>query len=181
MYKIKSSENRSKWNWYEGRNNYVILQNILLKYWNFLKSGHLSTFLALWVFIEFVSYRFWEHLHNLHHCVAILRLLPVAVYVVLIILLRYHLFVWTVFSPKLLYEGMHTLVISLLMLLINFVASTVVKDVKWKWVINDFIIINHRHFYFACHHFKSSSIYHNSELCCTSLLNIWIKCIWIYK
>jgi ethanolaminephosphotransferase len=33
------------------------------------------------------------------------RTLPVAVYTVLVMLMRHHLFVWTVFSPKLLYEG----------------------------------------------------------------------------
>jgi hypothetical protein len=83
-------------------------------------------------FIEFVCYRFWEQFNNLHRCLALLRLLPVAVYVVLMTVLRYHLFVWTVFSPKLLYEAMHTLVISLLMLLINFLASAVVKGIKME-------------------------------------------------
>jgi len=66
----------------------------------------------------------------LHHCLALLRLLPVAVYVVLVAILRYHLFVWTVFSPKLLYEAMHTLVISFLMLVSNFLAAAVVKTFK---------------------------------------------------
>lgn len=74
--------------------------------------------------------RFWEQFHNLHHCLALLRLLPVAVYVVLVSFLRYHLFVWTVFSPKLLYEATHTLVISLVMLLINFLAIAVLKNVQ---------------------------------------------------
>ncbi|KDR12958.1 GPI ethanolamine phosphate transferase 2 isoform X2 [Zootermopsis nevadensis] len=74
--------------------------------------------------------RFWEQLYSVHHCLAVLRQLPVAVYVVLMTVLRYHLFVWTVFSPKLLYEAMHTLVISLLMLLTNCLASAVVKDIK---------------------------------------------------
>ena len=40
------------------------------------------------------------------------RVLPLAVYTCLTTLQRYHLFVWTVFSPKLLYEGMHTVVVS---------------------------------------------------------------------
>ena len=46
------------------------------------------------------------------------RALPLAVYTVLVSAQRYHLFVWTVFSPKLLYEGMHTLVVSILMLVL---------------------------------------------------------------
>ncbi|MBN3303808.1 PIGG transferase, partial [Amia calva] len=44
------------------------------------------------------------------YCFALLRSIPAAAYVVLVTALRYHLFIWSVFSPKLLYEGMHTLV-----------------------------------------------------------------------
>jgi len=42
-----------------------------------------------------------------------LRSLTVAVYVVLVTIQRYHLFVWTVFSPKLLYESVSSLITSL--------------------------------------------------------------------
>ncbi|XP_070598421.1 GPI ethanolamine phosphate transferase 2 isoform X2 [Erythrolamprus reginae] len=41
-------------------------------------------------------------------CYALLRSIPVTVYILLITGLRYHLFIWSVFSPKLLYEGVHT-------------------------------------------------------------------------
>jgi hypothetical protein len=82
------------------------------------------------IFIEFFHSRFWERFHNLHHCLALVRLLPVTVYVVLVTYLRYHLFVWTVFSPKLLYEVTHTLVISLVMLLMHFLAIAVLKNVQ---------------------------------------------------
>ncbi|XP_072112402.1 GPI ethanolamine phosphate transferase 2 isoform X1 [Mobula birostris] len=44
------------------------------------------------------------------YCFILLRTIPAAVYIILITSLRYHLFIWSVFSPKLLYEGMHTLV-----------------------------------------------------------------------
>lgn len=37
-------------------------------------------------------------------------------YVILVTALRYHLFIWSVFSPKLLYEGMHLLVTAALCL-----------------------------------------------------------------
>jgi len=40
---------------------------------------------------------------------ALTRALPVALYLVLVTVERYHLFVWSVFSPKLLYETMHTM------------------------------------------------------------------------
>ena len=46
------------------------------------------------------------------------RALPLAIYTVLVTAQRYHLFVWTVFSPKLLYEGMHTLIMSVVALLL---------------------------------------------------------------
>ncbi|GCB61298.1 hypothetical protein scyTo_0007028, partial [Scyliorhinus torazame] len=44
------------------------------------------------------------------YCFVLLRAIPASVYIILVTSLRYHLFVWSVFSPKLLYEGMHTLV-----------------------------------------------------------------------
>ncbi|KAM6469375.1 GPI ethanolamine phosphate transferase 2 isoform 2-T2 [Liasis olivaceus] len=43
-------------------------------------------------------------------CYALLRSIPVGVYIILITGLRYHLFIWSVFSPKLLYEGVHTFI-----------------------------------------------------------------------
>uniref|UniRef100_A0AAY4E8D9 GPI ethanolamine phosphate transferase 2 C-terminal domain-containing protein n=1 Tax=Denticeps clupeoides TaxID=299321 RepID=A0AAY4E8D9_9TELE len=43
------------------------------------------------------------------YCFALLRSIPAVAYVVLVTALRYHLFIWSVFSPKLLYEATHTL------------------------------------------------------------------------
>ncbi|KAK5925479.1 hypothetical protein CgunFtcFv8_018000 [Champsocephalus gunnari] len=43
------------------------------------------------------------------YCLALLRSVPAAAYIVLVTTLRYHLFIWSVFSPKLLYEAMHLL------------------------------------------------------------------------
>ncbi|KAM6036301.1 GPI ethanolamine phosphate transferase 2 isoform 5-T6 [Theristicus caerulescens] len=43
-------------------------------------------------------------------CYALMRSIPVAVYIVLVTGLRYHLFIWSVFSPKLLYEGVHVFI-----------------------------------------------------------------------
>lgn len=43
-------------------------------------------------------------------CYALICSIPVATYIVLVTSLRYHLFIWSVFSPKLLYEGMHLLI-----------------------------------------------------------------------
>ncbi|KAJ8262471.1 hypothetical protein GJAV_G00166840 [Gymnothorax javanicus] len=44
------------------------------------------------------------------YCFALLRSIPTVVYIILVTALRYHLFIWSVFSPKLLYEAMHTLI-----------------------------------------------------------------------
>ncbi|XP_040273541.1 GPI ethanolamine phosphate transferase 2 [Bufo bufo] len=44
------------------------------------------------------------------YCYAIIRSLPVTVYILLITGLRYHLFIWSVFSPKLLYEVIHVVI-----------------------------------------------------------------------
>ncbi|XP_055445324.1 GPI ethanolamine phosphate transferase 2 isoform X6 [Bubalus kerabau] len=43
-------------------------------------------------------------------CYALICSIPVSVYIILVTSLRYHLFIWSVFSPKLLYEGMHLLI-----------------------------------------------------------------------
>ncbi|XP_024919017.1 GPI ethanolamine phosphate transferase 2 isoform X3 [Cynoglossus semilaevis] len=43
------------------------------------------------------------------YCLALLRSVPAAAYIVLVTVLRYHLFIWSVFSPKLLYESVHLL------------------------------------------------------------------------
>ncbi|XP_014644284.1 PREDICTED: GPI ethanolamine phosphate transferase 2 isoform X3 [Ceratotherium simum simum] len=43
-------------------------------------------------------------------CYALIRSFPVSAYIILVTSLRYHLFIWSVFSPKLLYEGMHLLI-----------------------------------------------------------------------
>ncbi|KAF6132082.1 phosphatidylinositol glycan anchor biosynthesis class G [Phyllostomus discolor] len=54
-------------------------------------------------------------------CYALLCSLPVSAYILLVTSLRYHLFIWSVFSPKLLYEGMHLLLTAAVCL--SFVAS----------------------------------------------------------
>ncbi|XP_036424535.1 GPI ethanolamine phosphate transferase 2 [Colossoma macropomum] len=54
------------------------------------------------------------------YCFALLRSIPAVFYVVLVTALRYHLFIWSVFSPKLLYEAMHTLVTAAVCLFFTF-------------------------------------------------------------
>ncbi|XP_034037058.1 GPI ethanolamine phosphate transferase 2 [Thalassophryne amazonica] len=53
------------------------------------------------------------------YCLALLRSVPAAAYIVLVTVLRYHLFIWSVFSPKLLYESMHILLTAAVCLFFN--------------------------------------------------------------
>ncbi|XP_060783867.1 GPI ethanolamine phosphate transferase 2 isoform X2 [Neoarius graeffei] len=54
------------------------------------------------------------------YCFALLRSIPAVFYIVLVTALRYHLFIWSVFSPKLLYEAMHMLVTTAVCLFFTF-------------------------------------------------------------
>ncbi|XP_072318236.1 GPI ethanolamine phosphate transferase 2 isoform X2 [Eucyclogobius newberryi] len=49
-------------------------------------------------------------------CLAVLRSVPCSLFLVLITVLRYHLFIWSVFSPKLLYESLHLLLTAAMVL-----------------------------------------------------------------
>ncbi|XP_061148345.1 GPI ethanolamine phosphate transferase 2 isoform X2 [Syngnathus typhle] len=58
------------------------------------------------------------------YCLALLRSVPAAAYIVLVTALRYHLFIWSVFSPKLLYEAMHLLLTAGVCLIFNTVEQS---------------------------------------------------------
>ncbi len=57
-------------------------------------------------------FRYNSALLEVVHTLALTRALPLASYTVLVSFQRYHLFVWSVFSPKLLYEAMYTYVVT---------------------------------------------------------------------
>ncbi|XP_012928504.1 GPI ethanolamine phosphate transferase 2 isoform X2 [Heterocephalus glaber] len=57
-------------------------------------------------------------------CYALICSVPVATYIILVTSLRYHLFIWSVFSPKLLYEGMHLLITAALCVLFTATNQT---------------------------------------------------------
>ncbi|XP_037385447.1 GPI ethanolamine phosphate transferase 2 isoform X2 [Talpa occidentalis] len=67
-----------------------------------LWASHLASFLA--------SEASSSALSHACFCYALVCSLPVSAYIVLVTSLRYHLFIWSVFSPKLLYEGTRLLV-----------------------------------------------------------------------
>ena len=55
----------------------------------------------------------YQSLHQMWYVRLLCQTLLLSVYTVLVFVQRYHLFVWSVFSPKLLYELMATFVLSL--------------------------------------------------------------------
>ncbi|XP_041475171.1 GPI ethanolamine phosphate transferase 2-like [Lytechinus variegatus] len=61
--------------------------------------------------------RFASAVEESCYTLALSRGLPIAAYTILATIQRYHLFVWSVFSPKLLYDGVHTSLICGLILL----------------------------------------------------------------
>uniref|UniRef100_A0ACB8ESE5 Uncharacterized protein n=1 Tax=Sphaerodactylus townsendi TaxID=933632 RepID=A0ACB8ESE5_9SAUR len=48
--------------------------------------------------------------HEAQSLTPVIRELFLAAYIILVTSLRYHLFIWSVFSPKLLYEGVHVII-----------------------------------------------------------------------
>ncbi|XP_077388469.1 GPI ethanolamine phosphate transferase 2, catalytic subunit isoform X2 [Festucalex cinctus] len=58
------------------------------------------------------------------YCLAVLRSVPAAAYMVLVTGLRYNTFIWSVFSPKLLYEAMHLLLTAAICLIFNTVEQS---------------------------------------------------------
>jgi len=72
----------------------------------------------------FCCCRYYNSVTESCRTLMIFRSLTVAVFVLLVTLQRYHLFVWTVFSPKLLYEATFSLVASVFVLFCLIVACT---------------------------------------------------------
>ncbi|XP_064221127.1 GPI ethanolamine phosphate transferase 2 isoform X2 [Aotus nancymaae] len=81
-----------------------------------LWAGHLVHFLS--------SETHSSALSHACFCYAMICSIPVSTYIVLVTSLRYHLFIWSVFSPKLLYEGMHLLITAAVCLFFTAVDQT---------------------------------------------------------
>ncbi|XP_077434005.1 GPI ethanolamine phosphate transferase 2, catalytic subunit [Vanacampus margaritifer] len=58
------------------------------------------------------------------YCLALFRSVPTVAYIVLVTGLRYNLFIWSVFSPKLLYEAMQLLLTAAICLIFNTVEQS---------------------------------------------------------
>ena len=66
-------------------------------------------------------------LHAVYFTVVVTCLIPVVIYVAFVVMERYHLFVWTVFLPKLLYMGLDLVIYHFLSLML------VLKCMLSKW------------------------------------------------
>jgi len=82
--------------------------------------------------VAVVSCRYYQSVVDVCRTLMILRSSTVAVYVILATVQRYHLFVWTVFSPKLLYEAVFSLVISVFVLLLFMILTCIVSRASTK-------------------------------------------------
>ncbi|KAM4809786.1 GPI ethanolamine phosphate transferase 2 [Rhinophrynus dorsalis] len=89
-----------------GLDNYVEIPAIFLTMF-VTYSGPLLWAVHLLCFLSSETNRVSTAVAHGCYCYAIIRSLPVTVYIILITALRYHLFIWSVFSPKLLYEVIH--------------------------------------------------------------------------
>ncbi|CAD1478308.1 unnamed protein product, partial [Heterotrigona itama] len=96
---------------YVGVQSYMPFINGSLLIINTYAAPLLSYFLLIYHAILQHSYDTCETIVRISKIYITWRLLPVAIYTIIISIQRHHLFVWSVFSPKLLYEAVHTTVI----------------------------------------------------------------------
>ncbi|KAF3420554.1 hypothetical protein E2986_01438 [Frieseomelitta varia] len=96
---------------YVGVQSYMPFINGSLLIINTYAAPLLSYFLLIYHAILQHPYNTCETIVRISKIYTTWRLLPVAIYTIIISIQRYHLFVWSVFSPKLLYEAVHSTVI----------------------------------------------------------------------
>lgn len=86
--------------------NFVIFVNFVNNFVNFVN--------------KFVPFRYYHCIQEVSFTLLLCRAFPLAVYSLVVFFERYHLFIWSVFSPKLLYEGSHLLVVTFVLLFLQF-------------------------------------------------------------
>ncbi|KOC61014.1 GPI ethanolamine phosphate transferase 2 [Habropoda laboriosa] len=115
---------------------YVVIQS----YMPFINGSMLLTITysaPVLAYLLFVYHAILQHPYDTQEIVSQIsktyvtwRLLPVAIYTIIISIQRHHLFVWSVFSPKLLYEAVHSSIIC-------FVTFIVLILITLQRTIND--------------------------------------------
>ncbi|KAE8631649.1 hypothetical protein XENTR_v10001263 [Xenopus tropicalis] len=92
-----------------GMENYVELPAIFLTMF-ITYSGPLLWAIHLLWYLSSETHRVSTTVAHGCYCYAAIRSIPVTVYILVVTAFRYHLFIWSVFSPKLLYEAIHLLI-----------------------------------------------------------------------
>ena len=82
-------------------------------------NGPILWFLLLFTKLEFTSRTSFIEVNHCLKTFAFYRGCELLFFTVVCLVSRYHLFVWTVFSPKLLYEGMQTVVVTSSAIFVN--------------------------------------------------------------
>ncbi|OCU00428.1 hypothetical protein XELAEV_18006205mg [Xenopus laevis] len=89
-----------------GLENYVELPAIFLTVFVTYSEPFLWAIHLLW-YLSSETNRVSRAVAHGCYCYAAIRSIPVTMYIILVTAFRYHLFIWSVFSPKLLYEAIH--------------------------------------------------------------------------
>ncbi|KAM4710090.1 GPI ethanolamine phosphate transferase 2 [Discoglossus pictus] len=92
-----------------GLENYVSTPAIFLMFFTTFSGPLLWAVHLLW-YLSSETSRVRTSVAHGCYCYAVMRSLPVTVYIIMVTALRYHLFIWSVFSPKLIYEAFHLFV-----------------------------------------------------------------------
>lgn len=94
-------------------------------------SAPVLSFLLLIYLLAKQSHRKHKEILQLSKTYVAWRLLPLTIYTIIISIHRHHLFIWTVFSPKLLYEAVHSAVIcvaTLFVVVITMIYNSISKE-----------------------------------------------------
>lgn len=100
---------------YVGIQSYMPFVNGPLLLINTYSAPILAYFLLIYHAVLQYPYNTYEIVTKIGKAYIMWRLLPIAVYTIIISIQRHHLFIWSVFSPKLLYEAVHSTVICFIM------------------------------------------------------------------
>lgn len=90
---------------YVGVQSYIPFINGSLLLINTYSSPVLAYFLLIYYSILEHSYNIYEIVTQINKMYIMWRLIPMTLYTIIISIQRHHLFIWSVFSPKLLYEA----------------------------------------------------------------------------
>ncbi|XP_031837371.2 phosphatidylinositol glycan anchor biosynthesis class G isoform X1 [Nomia melanderi] len=103
---------------YVGIQSYIPLVNGSLLIINTYSASVLACLLLIHQVLSQYSYNSCEIIMQISKTYITCKLLPLAVYTIIISIQRHHLFIWSVFSPKLLYEAVHFFVICIIIFII---------------------------------------------------------------